>query len=117
MNGSAEDQEPREAVNSVIGKKRSFQRLQSLFSSKREPSPISREHVDVAAAYQASNGDGLDADSDDEELENMRQCCDGKHDLTKLERDHHHPSQHHLFHGRSKDKEVAHNNSSSVSAD
>ncbi|RUP43227.1 meiotic cell cortex C-terminal pleckstrin homology-domain-containing protein [Jimgerdemannia flammicorona] len=88
MNGSAEDQKRRE--------KRSFQRLQYLFGSKREPSTISR--VDVAASYKASNGDGLDVDSEDEELENMRLCCDEKVDLTKLERDHHHPSQHHLFH-------------------
>jgi hypothetical protein len=73
-----------------IKKKSSFSKLQSIFrrdgtgagaaAYSSPTSPIESHHHNHN--YHNHNDD---VDSDDEDLENVRQCCDGKHDIGKLE--------------------------------
>ncbi|KAI9270807.1 hypothetical protein BDA99DRAFT_329986 [Phascolomyces articulosus] len=76
-----------------IIRKPSIQRVQNLFrsGSKTETSPTTEsalsghqhDHHDRSV-----DDDDEDMDTDDEALEDVRMCCDGKHHVSKLERDH-----------------------------
>ncbi|CAG8549371.1 9314_t:CDS:2, partial [Acaulospora colombiana] len=86
-NGSLKGNNVRE-----VKKKSSFSKLQSMFrrqdaSSSLPNSPLSSEFVDgqpqQLVVPSSSQGE---LDDEDEDLENVRQCCDGKHDVSKLEK-------------------------------
>ncbi|GAB5590448.1 hypothetical protein Unana1_05348 [Umbelopsis nana] len=66
--------------NPSLLKKASFQRLNSVFSSSASNAPSKPD-----SARYAGN------DEDLEDLEDVRMCCDGKHHISKLEKNHHHP--------------------------
>ena len=78
-----------------IKKKSSFSKLQSMFrrdgtgavSSSSTPSPTSPVEATAGSSYNHYHhnvGGNID-DEDYDDLENVRQCCDGKHDISKLE--------------------------------
>ncbi|KAH8554078.1 hypothetical protein BGW37DRAFT_517825 [Umbelopsis sp. PMI_123] len=68
---------------SIVLRKASFQRLQGVFSSASSNAPSKTDSARYA-------GDGLN-DEDLEDLEDVRMCCDGKHHISKLEKNHSHP--------------------------
>jgi len=83
-----------------IAKKGSFSKLQALFrrdgSTSQPTSPLSTEYVGRRAVPR--NG-SAEEEEEDIDMENVWQCCDGKHDVSKLERGkmpahHHHHHQH-----------------------
>ncbi|RHZ90036.1 hypothetical protein Glove_9g155 [Diversispora epigaea] len=86
-----------------IKKKSSFSKLQSIFRrqdaiSSSPTSPLSSEFIEGQPQLVGSSSyNGMD-DEDDDDLENVRQCCDGRHDVSKLERGppkgHHHHHNH-----------------------
>jgi len=85
-----------------IKKKSSFSKIQSIFrrdgASSSPTSPLSTEFVDSQHQQFAIPGpSNSNIDDDDEDLENVRQCCDGRHDVSKLERAPH--KHHHHNHG------------------
>ncbi|KAI9288952.1 hypothetical protein BC943DRAFT_334279 [Umbelopsis sp. AD052] len=67
---------------SILLRKPSYQRIQSVFSSAASNAPSRAD----SARY---GGDGLN-DDDLEDLEDVRMCCDGKHHISKLEKHQHH---------------------------
>jgi hypothetical protein len=69
---------------SLLLKKPSFQRIQSVFSSSASNAPSKPD----SARY---GGEGMN-DEDLEDLEDVRMCCDGKHHISKLEKTHPHRS-------------------------
>lgn len=70
------------AATRSLSHRPSMQGLQHYFRS-------GSKHSEQAAA-QAAAAVGRDDDSEDEALEDVRMCCDGKHHVSKLERDHIH---------------------------
>ncbi|RIA96933.1 meiotic cell cortex C-terminal pleckstrin homology-domain-containing protein [Glomus cerebriforme] len=83
-----------------IKKKSSFSKLQAMFrrdgSSSSPTSPLSTEFVEGQHQQFAIPGPSNSNIDDDEleDLENVRQCCDGRHDVSKLERHKHHHHNH-----------------------
>ncbi|CAG8527607.1 9436_t:CDS:2 [Diversispora eburnea] len=81
--------------NREVKKKSSFSKLKSMFRNPDAPnSPLSTEFIEGQPQLVGSSlYNGMD-DEDDDDLENVRQCCDGRHDVSKLERGpqkgHHH---------------------------
>lgn len=67
---------------SILLRKPSYQRIQSVFSSAASNAPSRADSARYA-------GDGLN-DDDLEDLEDVRMCCDGKHHISKLEKHQHH---------------------------
>ncbi|KAI8583659.1 hypothetical protein K450DRAFT_222179 [Umbelopsis ramanniana AG] len=67
---------------SILLRKPSYQRIQSVFSSSASHAPSRADSARYA-------GDGLN-DDDLEDLEDVRMCCDGKHHISKLEKHQHH---------------------------
>jgi Meiotic cell cortex C-terminal pleckstrin homology len=67
---------------SILLRKPSYQRIQSVFSSSASNAPSRADSARYA-------GDGLN-DDDLEDLEDVRMCCDGKHHISKLEKHQHH---------------------------
>ncbi|KAI8089455.1 uncharacterized protein BX664DRAFT_333054 [Halteromyces radiatus] len=74
---------PQRSVSASIIRKPSFQRINDMFQHSN-------------GSQQHKNNDD-DDDDDDEALENVRLCCDGKHDVGRLDKNHthHRPSYHH----------------------
>ncbi|KAL1917416.1 uncharacterized protein VTP21DRAFT_3809 [Calcarisporiella thermophila] len=80
-------------------KQRSFQRIQSLFTPRKDLSSESNsalpglpsESRDVAAGQRVDRARNPEEDDDeeDEEIENVWQCCGGRHDLSKLDHSRH----------------------------
>ncbi|CAG8580180.1 11073_t:CDS:2, partial [Racocetra fulgida] len=67
-----------------IKKKSSFSKLQSMFRRQdtlSPPSPLSSEFTDGQPAVQGHSHNDLDHN----EFDNVRQCCDGQHDISRLE--------------------------------
>ena len=56
----------------------SFRRLHDIF---QQPS---------SSTFMVTSDDHIDLDDDDEALEDDRMCCNGKHHVSKLEKDHTH---------------------------
>lgn len=67
---------------SILLRKPSYQRIQSVFSSAASNAPSRADSARYA-------GDVLN-DDDLEDLEDVRMCCDGKHHISKLEKHQHH---------------------------
>ncbi|KAI9027132.1 hypothetical protein CLU79DRAFT_740428 [Phycomyces nitens] len=91
-NPESEQQNPRLAVPPSVSssgrvsllRKRSIQQIQDLFRSGSNGSRL------VAATGRSTPADHHRYDDDDEALEDVRMCCDGKHHVSKLEKDHLH---------------------------
>ncbi|KAI8071415.1 meiotic cell cortex C-terminal pleckstrin homology-domain-containing protein [Gongronella butleri] len=82
---------------SLLGKKPSFQRLDQLF---RASTSSSQDHTAVTTPNHHHHLLD-DEDDDDDALENVRLCCNGKHDVGRLEKPHaHRPAYHHHHHHR-----------------
>ncbi|CAI2178463.1 1096_t:CDS:2 [Funneliformis geosporum] len=96
-NGSIKGSNTRE-----IKKKSSFNKIQAMFrrdgSSSSQTSPLSSELTDGQYQHFGPLSSSNVDDDELEDLENVRQCCDGRHDVSKLERGpnkHHHNHSHH----------------------
>ncbi|ORX51218.1 hypothetical protein DM01DRAFT_1086309 [Hesseltinella vesiculosa] len=76
---------------SLLGKKPSIQRLDQLF----RPSTSSTQRTETDIDHHSHLHDD---DDDDEALENVRLCCNGKHDVGRLEKAHTHRPAYHLRH-------------------
>ncbi|CAG8795205.1 9217_t:CDS:2, partial [Dentiscutata erythropus] len=76
-----------------IKKKSSFSKLQSMFRRQdtlSPSSPLSSEFTDGQLVVQGHSHNDLD----NNEVENVRQCCDGQHDISRLERAHNNRGHH-----------------------
>ncbi|RIB13610.1 hypothetical protein C2G38_2197346 [Gigaspora rosea] len=76
-----------------IKKKSSFSKLQSMFRRQdtlSPSSPLSTEFTDGQLVVQGHSHNDLD----NNEVENVRQCCDGQHDISRLERAHNNRGHH-----------------------
>ncbi|KAI8148374.1 hypothetical protein BJV82DRAFT_653507 [Fennellomyces sp. T-0311] len=93
----ARDTASSNGVRSII-RKPSVQRIQGLFRSGSKTETPTDSHVH-----------DHDDDTDDEALEDVRMCCDGKHHVSKLERDHvdHRPYYRKIHHMRHSSHEHA----------
>ncbi|CAG8621192.1 15966_t:CDS:2, partial [Racocetra fulgida] len=99
------DKQPNTRGN--LKKKSSFNKIQSIFR-RQDPSsssPLSSEVIDGQSQQLTVPGtshNGFDdddfVDDDDFDLENVRQCCDGRHDVSKLERAGTYKGHHHNHH-------------------
>ncbi|CAO3589148.1 unnamed protein product [Absidia cylindrospora] len=80
---------PQRSVSASILRKPSFQRINELFHRNTSSSSIQdqQEHDDDRHSHYHGYDDDED---DDDDLENVRLCCNGKHDVGRLEKPHHH---------------------------
>lgn len=69
-------------ASSSLLRRPSFRRVHDIF----------QQPTTCTSSLGASTGDHLD-DFDDEALEDVRMCCNGKHHVSKLEKDHPHRHQ------------------------
>ncbi|KAI9496332.1 hypothetical protein BDB00DRAFT_926882 [Zychaea mexicana] len=93
--GTEKSSQPKDAASSNGGarglvRKPSIQRVQNLFrsGSKTEISATTAESALSNRAHTHDHDHDDDYDTEDEALEDVRMCCDGKHHVSKLERDH-----------------------------
>ncbi|CAO3620777.1 unnamed protein product [Cunninghamella blakesleeana] len=78
---------PQRSVSASILRKPSFQRINDVIQ-RNTGSHTQKQYSQQFHHHHHHNDDD---DDDDDELENVRLCCNGKHDVSRLDKNHHRP--------------------------
>ncbi|KAI9300434.1 hypothetical protein BJ944DRAFT_244199 [Cunninghamella echinulata] len=79
---------PQRSVSASILRKPSFQRINDVIQQQRNSGSLLQKQYSQQQHQHVHDDD--DDDDDDDALENVRLCCNGKHDVSRLDKNHHH---------------------------